>query len=85
MAALPDHLSSSSEEDLVDAPDAKPGAEQPVIYLQLENRGALATKGDIMNLVVFRADLAVVREELTAITDRVKATEQIRHRTMQVK
>ncbi|CAH2323204.1 Hypothetical predicted protein [Pelobates cultripes] len=46
-----------------------------------EDELALATKGDIMDLMVniwvfFWGDLAVIQEEVMAVTDRVRATEE---------
>ncbi|CAH2306317.1 Hypothetical predicted protein [Pelobates cultripes] len=57
------------------------GADHPEEPLQSGDRGAATTKSDFMDLMVhictiFHADLAVVQEELTAVTDRVKATEK---------
>ncbi|CAH2274330.1 Hypothetical predicted protein [Pelobates cultripes] len=45
------------------------------------DRGAPATKGDIMDLMVhlrafFRADLPLVQEEVTAVTEQIRATEE---------
>ncbi|CAH2282964.1 Hypothetical predicted protein [Pelobates cultripes] len=78
MALLPDIFCSSSK-DLLDAPDPIPEASLPTPNLHTENRGAPSTRGDIMDLMVnvrafFRAGLAVVQEEVVAVTDRVKAT-----------
>ncbi|CAH2283283.1 Hypothetical predicted protein [Pelobates cultripes] len=81
MVARPYHYVSSSKKELLDAPDPIQGAVHPEELLQSKDRGAQATKGDIMNLMVhihtfFHANLAVVQEELMAVTDRVKAMEK---------
>ncbi|CAH2224664.1 Hypothetical predicted protein [Pelobates cultripes] len=81
MAATPDSLGLSSEEDPLDSPDAIPEADDPFSAIQLGDLGAPATKRDILGLLKhlrtwFRTDIAMLREEVTAITDRVKATEE---------
>ncbi|CAH2223572.1 Hypothetical predicted protein [Pelobates cultripes] len=74
MAAPPANQDSSSEsEELLDAPDPIPEAAQSTPHTLTGDRGALATKGDIIDLMVqlwsfFRADLVVVQEEVTAVT-----------------
>ncbi|CAH2300452.1 Hypothetical predicted protein [Pelobates cultripes] len=81
MAATPDSKGLSSEEDPLDSPDAIPEVDDPFSAIQLGDVGAPAIKGDILSLLkhlrtFFRTDIAVLREEVTAITDRVKATEE---------
>ncbi|CAH2293428.1 Hypothetical predicted protein [Pelobates cultripes] len=74
-----DHPGSSSEEDMFNATDLISEAVQPAAHPLMEDQGAHATKGDTMDLIsnicTFFADLALVQEELTAVTGRVKATE----------
>ncbi|CAH2276582.1 Hypothetical predicted protein [Pelobates cultripes] len=81
MAAVPDSPGLSSDVDPLDSPDAIPEADDPFSAVQLGDLGAPATKGDILGLLKhlrtwFRTDMALLREEVTAITDRVKATEE---------
>ncbi|CAH2222790.1 Hypothetical predicted protein [Pelobates cultripes] len=81
MAAAPDSPGLSSDEDPLDSPDAIPEADDPFSTVQLGDLGAPATKGDILGLLKhlrtwFRTDMALLREEVTAVTDRVKATEE---------
>ncbi|CAH2292708.1 Hypothetical predicted protein [Pelobates cultripes] len=81
MAAAPDSPGLSSDEDPLDSPEAIPEADDPFSAVQLGDLGAPATKGDILGLLKhlrtwFRTDMALLREEVTAVTDRVKATEE---------
>ncbi|CAH2274428.1 Hypothetical predicted protein [Pelobates cultripes] len=81
MAATPESLGHSSEEDPLDSPDAIPEADDPFSAIQVGDLGAPATKGDILGLLKhlrtwFRTDIALLREEVMAVTDRVKATEE---------
>ncbi|CAH2315236.1 Hypothetical predicted protein, partial [Pelobates cultripes] len=81
MAATPDPQSSSSEEEEMDAPDPIPNAADPLLTLPVGDLRALATKGDILNITqnlrtLFRTDIVVLNEEMTAVTDRVRATEE---------
>ncbi|CAH2315581.1 Hypothetical predicted protein [Pelobates cultripes] len=81
MAATPESLGYSSEEDPLDSPDTIPEADDPFSAIQVGDLGAPATKGDILGLLKnlrtwFRTDIALLREEVTAVTDRVKATEE---------
>ncbi|CAH2247790.1 Hypothetical predicted protein [Pelobates cultripes] len=81
MAAQPDHGSStSSEADPLDVPDAIPDTGCLNTHLPTAELNTRATNGDILELMrnmrrLFNADLAVVREEIMAITARVQATE----------
>ncbi|CAH2277010.1 Hypothetical predicted protein [Pelobates cultripes] len=81
MVATPESVGLSSEEDPLNSPDAIPKADDPFSTIQVGDLGAPATKGDILGLLKhlhtwFRTDIALLREEVTAITDRVKATEE---------
>ncbi|CAH2282023.1 Hypothetical predicted protein [Pelobates cultripes] len=75
MAAATDCHGSSSEEDPLDAPDAIPEARDPFVTAPMGDLGAPATKGDIVNLLknvrcLFHADMAILREDVTAVTNR---------------
>ncbi|CAH2248398.1 Hypothetical predicted protein [Pelobates cultripes] len=81
MAAASDSPGLSSDEDPLDSPEAIPEVDDPFSAVQLGDLGAPATKGDILGLLKhlrtwFRTDIALLREEVTAVTDRVKATEE---------
>ncbi|CAH2315403.1 Hypothetical predicted protein [Pelobates cultripes] len=57
------------------------GTQQIGGIFPLGDLGAPAIKGDILSLLKhlrtwFRTDIAVLREEITAVTDRVRATEE---------
>ncbi|CAH2293395.1 Hypothetical predicted protein [Pelobates cultripes] len=81
MVATPESVGLSSEEDPLDSPDAIPEADDPFSTIQVGDLGAPATKGDILGLLKhlhtwFRTDIALLREEVKAVTNRVKATEE---------
>ncbi|CAH2330230.1 Hypothetical predicted protein [Pelobates cultripes] len=81
MAATPDPQSSSSEEETPDAPDPIPKATDHISSLAMGDLRAPATKGDILNILqnmrtLFRSDMAILQEEVTAVTGRVRVAEE---------
>ncbi|CAH2295763.1 Hypothetical predicted protein [Pelobates cultripes] len=76
MAETADPQSSSSEEEALDAPDPIQQTADPLSTLG--DLGTSDTKGDIQkNLrTMFRKDIEVLQEEVTTVTDRVRATEE---------
>ncbi|CAH2247687.1 Hypothetical predicted protein [Pelobates cultripes] len=81
MAATPDPQSSSSDEETLDVPDPIPEATDPISSLAMGDLRALATKGDILNILqnlhtLFRSDMAILQEEVTAVTGRVSVAEE---------
>ncbi|CAH2312571.1 Hypothetical predicted protein [Pelobates cultripes] len=67
--------------ELMDAPDAIQEALQPDLPMLSGDLKAPATRGDIVNLLsnfrsYFRADLAVLQEEVMAFTNWVKMVEE---------
>ncbi|CAH2219924.1 Hypothetical predicted protein [Pelobates cultripes] len=81
MAATPDPQSSSSDEETLDAPDPIPEATDPISSLAMGDLRAPATKGDILNILqnlrtLFRSDMAILQEEVTAVTGRVRVAEE---------
>ncbi|CAH2220628.1 Hypothetical predicted protein [Pelobates cultripes] len=83
MAAQQDPRYSSSEEEILDAPDEIPHMEGLISPHQGEDLTAPATR-DIKTLmhnirVFFNADLNIIREDITVVTARVQATEDSIH------
>ncbi|CAH2307836.1 Hypothetical predicted protein [Pelobates cultripes] len=81
MAATPDPQSSSSEEETLDAPDPIPEATDPISSLAMGDLRAPATKGDILNILqnlrtLFHSAMAILQEEVTAVTGRVRVAEE---------
>ncbi|CAH2283966.1 Hypothetical predicted protein [Pelobates cultripes] len=81
MAATPDPQSSSSEEETLDALDPIPEATDPIRSLSLGDLKAPATKGDILNILqnlrtLFHSDMAILQEEVTVVTGRVRVAEE---------
>ncbi|CAH2223557.1 Hypothetical predicted protein [Pelobates cultripes] len=72
---------SSSEEEPLDTPDPIPEAEHHNLSVHTSDMETPSTKGYIMSLLehtqnIFRADLDILREEQTAITDWINATKE---------
>ncbi|CAH2274358.1 Hypothetical predicted protein [Pelobates cultripes] len=78
MAATPDPQSSSSDEETLDAPDPIPEATDPISSLAMGDLRAPATKGDILNILqnLFHSDMAILQEEVTAVTGRVRIAKE---------
>ncbi|CAH2319282.1 Hypothetical predicted protein [Pelobates cultripes] len=82
MVAQRDSRSSvSSAEDTLDAPDNIPDTGDLNTSLSTEDLNTTATKGDILDLMknmraFFNADLAVVREEISAMMARIQVAEE---------
>ncbi|CAH2246591.1 Hypothetical predicted protein [Pelobates cultripes] len=80
MAPQIDAYSTSSEEELLDAPDEIPCSGSMHSPQREEDLTAPATKGDIKALLTnirafFNADLNIIREDITVVTARLQANE----------